>query len=231
MLDSLPLLTPVHVGLGTLAVIAGAIALAAPKGRNVHIGAGRLFIITMGAASAFGAALGLLKPESYYITAHAGVLALTLLISGWLTARAGNGRFGYATLTCGLINLANFMGLIFAGRYAQTLPDDVLFGFAAADYYFLAGMAGLALAGDASLIFRKMLTDRFRITRHVWRMGLSFFIAAGSAFSGPGASAFPEPLRSSGLLALPELAIILLMLFWLVRMFFRRPKVQTAQSA
>ena len=46
-------------------------------------------------------------------------------------------------------------------------------------------------------------------------MCIGFFIAAGSAFTGPGASAFPEAVRDSGILSLPELIIVLLMFLWL----------------
>jgi hypothetical protein len=46
-------------------------------------------------------------------------------------------------------------------------------------------------------------------------MCIGFFIAAGSAFTGPGAYAFLEVVQNSGILSLPELAIILFVLFWL----------------
>jgi hypothetical protein len=54
-------------------------------------------------------------------------------------------------------------------------------------------------------------------------MCIGFFIAAGSAFTGPGASAFPEVVQRSGILSLPELTIVLLMLFWLWKTLRRRP--------
>jgi len=54
-------------------------------------------------------------------------------------------------------------------------------------------------------------------------MCIGFFIAAGSAFTGPGASAFPQAVQDSGILSLPELTIMLLMLFWLWKTL-RRPR-------
>ena len=62
------LLPLVHIITGTAAVVMGAVTLAAPKGRKVHIMAGRAFIFMMLASSAFGAALGLLKWETLFIT-------------------------------------------------------------------------------------------------------------------------------------------------------------------
>lgn len=206
-----------HVALGTVAVLAGAVALAAQKGHATHIGAGRLFLITLGISAALGAFFGLVSIERHYITFHAGILTLTLITSGWLTARDRSGGLSRAALTVGLVNLANITGMIAVGLWAQSRPGGVLFGFPAEDYFYLAGMAALAVVGDTNLAIRKTLSDRNRIARHLWRMCLGFFIAAGSAFTGPGAVAFSEPMRESGILALPELIIIVLMLVWLVR--------------
>ncbi|MEQ9317363.1 MAG: hypothetical protein RLN72_16045, partial [Henriciella sp.] len=97
------------------------------------------------------------------------------------------------------------------------------FGFAAGDYFFLAGLSGIAAAGDISIVFRTKLSAPHATARHLWRMLTGFFIAAGSAFTGPGAKAFPEWIQQSGVLSVPELLIVLLMLFYLVRaLLFRR---------
>lgn len=225
----LGVVTPLHIGLGAVAVAAGAVAVAAAKGRPIHVGAGRVFMVTMGGSASLGAVLGLVKTESFYITFHAGLLALTLILSGWLSARIRTGRASPAMILIGLVNAANAAGLIVAGLVAQASPEGLLFGFGAADYFFLAGIAVFAAMADASFLFRRVLSARHRIARHLWRIGLGFFIAAGSAFTGPGAGAFPDPVRQSGVLALPELIIIALILFWLVRTLLK-PSPQTARS-
>ena len=213
-----------HIGLGAIAVAAGAAALAARKGGAIHIGAGRIFAAAMVASSALGAVLGLARAEEFYITFHAGVLGVTLILSGLLTARARASRPGAGSLAVGIANALNLAGLAALGAYALSRPDNMLLGFHAGDYFFLSGMAGLAALGDASLLMRKSLSDRHRIARHLWRMCLGFFIAAGSAFTGPGAKAFPEAVRQSGVLAAPELIILALMAFWLGYVLLRRPK-------
>ncbi len=217
------ILTVAHVATGAFAVAAGALALSARKGGGVHIGAGRGFAGLMAVSSGLGAWLGLVNAETLYITFHAGVLACCLIASGWLAARAAQGP---AVAVVGVVNLANLAALIVLGSIANSTVDGSYLGFAAENYFFLAGMAGLAAAGDATLPFRRTLSERHRIARHLWRMCFGFFIAAGSAFTGPGAQAFPEALRQSGLLSLPELLIIAAMLFWLVRVLvFRRRAV------
>ncbi|MEN8875121.1 MAG: hypothetical protein ABF285_13770 [Pacificibacter sp.] len=108
------------------------------------------------------------------------------------------------------------------------MPEVHLFGFAAADYFFLFAMAAVVCGGDARMIFGAKISNKLRIAQHLLRMCIGFFIAAGSAFTGPGASAFPQAVRDSGLLSLPELTIVLLMLFWLWRTLRKaRPVVAT----
>ncbi|WP_370231661.1 hypothetical protein [Cognatishimia sp.] len=216
-----------HVALGTLAVIAGAVALAARKGGKSHVGAGRVFAISMGLASLLGAALGALNFDSLWITVHAGILGATLMVSGVLAVRirAQGARWGFIAVA--ILNAFNASALFAAGYYATTLPEARLFGFASADYFFLFGLAAIAGVGDMRMVFGPNVSDRHRIAQHLLRMCIGFFIAAGSAFTGPGASAFPDAVRTSGVLSLPELTIFCLMLFWLWKTL-RRPRALRA---
>ncbi len=209
--------TIAHVMSGGIAVVMGATALAARKGASSHAKAGRVFAVSMGLSSFLGAGLGLIKFETFIITFHAGVLGLTLIISSWLLARGSKGHRSALFVAIACVNFLNTAGLIAAGFSALMLPDQILRGFAATDYFFLAGMSGVALVTDLNMLWRKTLSYRHRIAEHLWRMCLSFFIAAGSAFTGPGAGIFPEAVRNSGVLSFPELMIIVLMLFWLIR--------------
>ncbi|WP_439155114.1 hypothetical protein [Yoonia sp.] len=220
MIILVTLTTFAHIASGAIAVVMGAITLAVRKGARSHINTGRVFTAAMGLSSLLGAALGLIKFETFYITFHAGVLGMTLVLSGWMLARVQNGHLGAPFVAIGFVNFLNTAGLVAAGFCALTLPEQTLRGFSAADYFFLAGMAGVAFVNDLVILLRKTLSDRHRIAQHVWRMCMGFFIAAGSAFTGPGASIFPESIRNSGILSLPELTIILLMLFWLFRILF-----------
>jgi hypothetical protein len=222
MIILVTLTTIAHIASGAIAVVMGAITLAVRKGARSHINTGRVFTVCMGLSSLLGALLGLIKFETFYITFHAGVLGMTLVLSGWMLARVQNGHLGAPFVAVGFVNFLNTAGLVAAGFCALTLPEQTLRGFAAADYFFLAGMAGVAFVTDVVILLRKTFSDRHRIAQHLWRMCLGFFIAAGSAFTGPGASIFPEAVRNSGILSLPELTIILLMLFWLFRTLFGR---------
>lgn len=220
-LDVIALLA--HVTLGTLAVIVGAIALGSRKGRKVHVSAGRVFVISMGVASVLGAILGALKYETFWITFHAGILGATLVASGVLAVRIRARGAKRWFIAIAVLNALNAAALFAAGWHATTLPDARLFGFAAGDYFFLFGMAAIAFGGDVRMTIGTRISNRHRIAQHLLRMCIGFFIAAGSAFTGPGANAFPQAVQDSGVLSLPELAIVLLMLFWLWRTL-RQPR-------
>lgn len=217
-------LSLVHILTGTLALAGGVLALAAPKGRPWHRRGGRVFFWAMLISAVSGSMLGLVEPERLLITALAGVLTLYLLVS---SRRAAGNRSGAFERVDGVLlaaGLALTLGLIGLAGFALQQADGRLLGFAGEDYLMLAGMAGVGVVADISLVFRRALSDRHRIARHLWRMGVAFFIAVGSAFTGPGAGVFPEALRASGLLALPEALTAILVLFWLVRTVFNRPR-------
>ncbi len=218
-----------HVTLGTLAVIVGAIALGSRKGRKVHVSAGRVFVISMGSASVLGAILGALKYETFWITFHGGILGATLVASGVLAVRIHARGVKRMFIAIAGLNFLNAVAVFMAGWYATTLPDAHLYGFAAGDYFFLFGMAAIVSGGDMRIIFGKQIADRHRIAQHLLRMCIGFFIAAGSAFTGPGASVFPDAVRSSGVLSLPELTIMLLMLFWLWKTLRKPPPLAASQ--
>ncbi|WP_377506333.1 hypothetical protein [Octadecabacter sp. R77987] len=201
-LDVIALLA--HVTLGTLAVIVGAIALGSRKGRKVHVSAGRVFVISMGVASVLGAILGALKYETFWITFHAGILGATLVASGVLAVRIRARGAKRWFIAIAVLNALNAAALFAAGWHATTLPDARLFGFAAGDYFFLFGMAAIAFGGDVRMTIGTRISNRHRIAQHLLRMCIGFFIAAGSAFTGPGANAFPQAVQDSGYCRCPN---------------------------
>lgn len=212
-----------HIATGALAVLCGAIAAITRKGGGTHILWGQGFVALMTVSSLIGAGLGLIRFEDFFITFFAGLLAAYLVLTGWLTANRSAAGLGPSASGLASVNAATFAALVTLGARALSNPDGTMFGFAGEHYLFLAGMSGVGLLCDASLMFRKQLSSKSRIARHLWRMSLGFFIAAGSAFTGPGASAFPEFLRNTGVLALPELLILLMMVFYLIRVSFFSP--------
>ena len=88
--------------------------------------------------------------------------------------------------------------------------------------FFMFGIVGaLAAAGDVRVMRSGALTGASRIARHLWRMSCALFVAALSFFIGQ-AQVFPKPVRILPLLAVPVLAVLVTMLYWLWRVRLRR---------
>jgi hypothetical protein len=88
--------------------------------------------------------------------------------------------------------------------------------------YFMFGVVGtLAAALDLKMMRGPVLKGASRLARHLWRMSFALFIAALSFFIGQ-AQVFPRPIRIMPMLALPVLAVLLTMLYWLWRVRVRR---------
>ncbi len=207
-----------HILSGTIAVVAGAIALSVTKGSPRHRLSGRVFGYSMLITAGLGALLGLLRYEQLLITFYAGALSCYLVASGWLAVRQPVATAGWREASMAALVLAITLALLVTGMLALRNESGVLFGFSAENYFLLAVMASIGVMGDAHLFLRGRLVGPARLARHLWRMCLGLFIAAGSLFTGPGARAFPSALRESGLLALPELLIAATLLYWLIKL-------------
>jgi len=210
-------LLPIHIAGGTIALIAGAVALASPKGSRLHARTGTWFFGAMLTMAGTGAVIAAMKPER--ISAVVGVMTCYLVATSWRTARRRDGKAGRfelaacaVALGCAIIQLRfGFMALA-AGRL-DSLPPQPAFLF--------AGVAALAVALDLNFILGGGLSNAQRIARHLWRMCAAFLIAAMSFFLGQQ-KVMPAGWQGSPLLFLPPLAIFAAMVFWQIRVRFTR---------
>ena len=209
-----------HIGTGVVSVVSGGVALFSKKGYPRHIKFGSVFVWAMMVSSMMGAVLGLVKYSELFITFSGGVLAVTLIAGGVLTLKSKKTKPSNLELIIAIVNAVNWIVLVIAGTVAAVQNEGVLFHFHAVDYFFLSMMALVCLLGDVIYFLGKRNAYQHKIARHLWRMCLGFFIAAGSAFTGPGKTVFPVSIQESGVLALPEIIILLSMIFWLIRTLY-----------
>jgi len=88
--------------------------------------------------------------------------------------------------------------------------------------FIMSAVAMLMAALDLSVIVRRGVAGRQRIARHLWRMHVGFFAAAGSFFPGQ-LQFFPEAIQQikpTIVLFFPAFTIIVLMAYWLIRVLF-----------
>jgi len=113
----------------------------------------------------------------------------------------------------GIHIVADSLGLIF-GYVA--LCGGRRSGIPAFPFFMFGVIALLASAGDLRILRSAPLRGAARLSRHLWRMSFALFIAALSFFIGQ-AKVLPKPIRVPGLLALPVLAVLVTLLYWLWR--------------
>lgn len=211
----MPAMTYIHIIMGTIAVLAGAAALLTTKGSRIHRLVGNAFFISMVIMALAGIYLAIVLPMA--ISVLAGVFTIYLVVTSWIAARQEDGvssSLDYLALATALgIALG---GLVF-GLEARNSLDGLKDGLPDFPHFFFAGLGLLGATGDLMLIVRRGISGKQRIARHLWRMCLAYFIAVGSLFTGPGATAFPQVIRETGILNIPEPFILAVMLFWLVR--------------
>ena len=203
-----------HIGGGTVGLVSGAAALAFRKGSRLHRLAGNVFFVSMLIMSAIGAGVSpfLLSP----LDAIMGLFTFYLVATAWMTVRREAGSVGrFETVAFVAAFCAASAALAF-GALAANGPKGVLGGYPATAYYVLAAIVALAAASDLRMILRGGISGARRIARHLGRMCLALFIAAGSLFLGQP-QVFPASLRGTGVLYVPVVLVIVLTIFWMCR--------------
>jgi len=71
------------------------------------------------------------------------------------------------------------------------------------------------------MLIRREISGTQRIARHLWRICFAFFIASASIFMAR-AHLFPAIMRRTGTLYLLSFFPLIMMMFWLIRIRFRR---------
>jgi hypothetical protein len=210
-----------HILAGSLGLLSGALALYSAKGQPLHRKAGRVFFFVMLTMTTTGALMAAITGTWAVVNIPAALITAYLVVTGFITVRPPRvGARAIATLAMlvalgvGLVQLTFGFQAIAGGGSREGIP---------AFPFFLFGIVG-TLAGVQDLRLLRaggVLQGRPRLVRHLWRMCFALFIAAMSFFLGQQ-DVIPKPIRIPGLLALPVLAILATMLYWLWRYRARR---------
>ncbi|WP_321325894.1 hypothetical protein [uncultured Parasphingorhabdus sp.] len=190
-------------------------ALITANGSRPHRVAGNIFFVSMLVMAMAGIYIALILPMA--ISVLAGLITIYLVCTSRSAAKRTDGAITLADYLASTLILFVVIGAIAAGFEAQNSPTGLTDGLPAAPHFFFAGLATLLAMGDIVMIARKKITGRQPIARHLWRMCLAYFIANGSLFTGPGAAPFPKSVRDSGILDIPEPLVLLVMIFWVIR--------------
>ncbi|HEX6164480.1 MAG TPA: DUF2306 domain-containing protein [Vicinamibacterales bacterium] len=214
------MLLTVHVAAGALAMVLGAIALSARKGGTVHRRSGRWFVGAMIVMGVTASTLGFLKSPTDgnvfagFLTLYFVGTALTTVRppSRWSRAINGVALTAVIVLTIGSI-VGGIDNINRGGLSAGGVPNRTIGVMS----LILAGAMTLAAIGDARMMRSGPLRGAPRLKRHLWRMCVALFIAAGSFFSirERVATILPEPFPSGPMRLLPIVLLFGTMFYWL----------------
>jgi uncharacterized membrane protein len=215
-----------HVMAGTVALIAGVVAMCSRKGGRLHGAAGKTFVVAMLVMAVLADYLAVVIPAQIP-NLLIGTLTIYLVVTAWLTVRRGGRSVGMpekAALVVILLILLPLAVLSFqlatglepAFRSAVPLRGPVLIAI-----YSFAVLAAVAAIGDARLVLSGGITGRRRIARHLWRMCAGLTFAAGSAFTNGLPRLLPRSVDVPvGYLFVPQLLVLGAMILWMIRVRF-----------
>ena len=203
-----------HICAGSIGLLSGAAAMVFRKGSNRHRLAGNAFVLSMCGLSASGAYLGFAKHQ--LLNGLMGILTFYLVTTAWWTARRRDGEVGIFDWGALLIPLTVGAVLMSYGVETANSETGAKDGFSAAAYFIFGSMALLFAAADVRMIVRGGVFGRQRLVRHLSRMCVALFIAAGSLFLGQP-QLFPPEIHKAKVLFIPSLLPLALLIFWLIR--------------
>jgi len=212
-----------HILAGAVGILSGFIALYAVKGGILHRRSGIVFVYVMLATCMFGGLLAALFSRAPVVNIPAAALTAYLVVTALTTVRPPAAWL--RRLDAGLMLVAFAVGLTTLGLGAQALANGgSLQGIPAFPFFMFAAIGLLAGGLDARLIRAggiDSVRGAPRIARHLWRMTYALFVATMSFFVGQ-AKVFPKPLRASGVLMLPVVAVLVTLLYWIWRVRVRK---------
>ena len=213
-----------HILGGAVAMSAGLVALCARKGGRLHRSAGDVFVVAMVVMAVFAAVLGVVRPGQV-INVFIAAFTLYLVATAWLTAQRRERVAGTAekiALAVSVLLCAPFALVIFQIVSGVTLFQSAfaIKGPILVALLVFAGVTAIAMVGDLRVVFGHGLSGTPRIARHLWRMCFGLALALGSAFTNGFARLLPGPYHVPPAFFAPQLLMLLVMLYWLVRVRF-----------
>ncbi len=219
----------VHILAGGLGLVAGFVALSVAKGATLHRKCGIVFVYAMLTASVCGMVIAAVRGVAPAINIPAGLLTSYLVITALTTVRPLAAGSRWLDLGAMLVALSVGLASFTFAFEALASANGTRNGMPAFPFLMFGTIGLLASALDFRMIRSgglRNLRGAPRLARHLWRMCFALFIAALSFFLGQ-ADVIPKPIRIPGLLALPVLAVLVTMFYWLwrvrVRQSFRAP--------
>ena len=216
----------VHVIAGTIALLAGIVAMASRKGERTHRASGTVFFVSMLVMAIFADYLAIAIPEQIP-NLFIGTFTIYLVATAWLTVRRKERSVGaaekiaLALILCLCVPFVTLSFQLATGLKPAFKSAVPLEGPVRIAIYLFTIFVAMATIGDAKLIWAGGIAGARRIVRHLWRMCLGLTLAAGSAFTNGLPRLLPKTVHVPLIfLFIPQLSSLVLLIFWMIRVRF-----------
>ena len=210
-----------HISAGGAGLLTGLVTLAARKGEPIHRAWGKAFCLAMLVMSSMAAWLAVTIPGQSG-NFPGSILTFYLVMTAWATVRRPPGTVGRLDRLALVVPFAAAAAMAFFTYAAVTDPaSQPMNAPPLIAYFIVTGVAALIAGLDLKVVLQGGISGARRVTRHLWRMCVGFFVATGSFFLGKQAH-FPAFIRGSPVLLVLAFAPLLIMLFWLAYVAFTR---------
>lgn len=218
-----------HIGGGAAGIVTGFVALASRKGGRIHRSVGKVFFWAMVICYGVAASVAPFMHVEQRTNTVAGLMALYLLLSGWATVqqrelRAGPWQVGGLVVALTIAGAGALFMLMAANSPTGTIDGAPPQAFVV---FTVIGLA--AAAGEINILARRTASGPARLSRHLWRMCASLFIASGSFFLGQ-MQFLPAWVTDSMIHFVLALAPLVLMLAYLVLVRIPRRRKQAVAA-
>ncbi len=198
----------VHIIAGLLAILAGFVALFAPKGHHLHRRSGQVFVGAMLTMLGIGAIMAI-----FFVDAQANgigaLFTIYLVLTSLLTVKRPVSEVRGTTR--GLALFAGALGVISLAGLPS--PNAIVF----------TAIAFACVASDFRMLRKGAIEGVQRLVRHLWRMTFALFVATGSFFLGQ-AKVLPVEMQNRALLSIPVLTVLAMLIYWLVRVRVKKSR-------
>jgi uncharacterized membrane protein len=214
----------VHILSGVVAMVSGGLALCVRKGGRIHRVSGDVFVVSMLVMAISAGILGAVRPGQT-INIFIACLTLYLVATAWLTAKRREKLAGapeiiallVSLLLCAPFALIDFQ--IVTGVTVFTSAFKIEGPILIALWVFSAIMATAAI-GDLRVVLGRGVSGIPRIARHLWRMCFALALTFGSACTNGFARLLPGPYHVPPVFFLPQLLMLLVLVYSAVRVRF-----------
>ena len=221
-------MTEIHIVGGLVALLAGAIALVAAKGRTLHRRSGTIFVAAMLAMTTSAAVLALFfNPNRVNVVA--AMITFYLVCTALLTVKRNVSDTRWLIAAFAVLALVVGLRALSLGFEALGNPEQLLDGIPAPPIFMFAIVGIAAAAFDVRLLLAGSIKGPQRLVRHLWRMTYAMWIATTSLFLGQQ-QIFPAPLRNTFFLAIPVLAVMAMLFYWLARVLIKKGRAVPPQA-